>query len=287
MSVDTPWISVGELAHGFQPGSFSPQPSADLAGRTYNLHLEDGRTLQYRFANDRSLAWTVTAGPGAGRTSTGDYLALLLREDLYLVDFLDTEERATSVTLVLDLARSICTLLTGRLPDEAEAGRSLISRLDSGLDLTGVEVTFLSGAVDREFNEDSERHPHTDELVGKRVEYTYSPSERYEHIYLNERFYTWHCLLGVERGLADTDRCHYRKLGEKLYLFVWREKLVPTLGVVVLDYTDMTSRGKIFGYQGTDFSTLVNFTVGSKARLVNVAERLEAVPGPRDAGDAC
>ena len=68
------------------------------------------------------------------------------------------------------------------------------------------------------------------------MEYTYSPTERYEHIYLNEDFYTWQCLMGSEKGLADTDRCHYLKLGEQLYLFVWREKIVPTLGAVVADF---------------------------------------------------
>jgi hypothetical protein len=109
--------------------------------------------------------------------------------------------------------------------------------------------------------------------VGARAEYSYGPSECYEHIYLNEHFYTWHCLRGNEEGLADTDRCHYRKLGDRLYLFVWREKLVPTLGVVVLDYTDWVSRGKIFGYEGGDFARLTNFTVGAAIKLVNVVER--------------
>ena len=80
------------------------------------------------------------------------------------------------------------------------------------------------------------------------MEYTYSPTERYEHIYLNEEFYTWHCLLGSEKGLADTDRCHYLKLGDDLYLFVWREKIVPTLGAVVVDFQAMRTMGKIFGH---------------------------------------
>ena len=88
----------------------------------------------------------------------------------------------------------------------------------------------------------------TTELIGRRVEYTYSPTERYEHIYLNEDFYTWQCLLGSEKGLADTDRCHYLKLGDELYLFVWREKIVPTLGAVVADFSAMRTMGKIFGH---------------------------------------
>ena len=106
-------------------------------------------------------------------------------------------------------------------------------------------------------------------MVGKRVEYTYSPTECYEHIYLNERFYTWHCLLGSEKGLADTDRCHYYKLADRLYLFVWREKIVPTLGSVVVDLEALRTTGKIFGYQGEGPGGLSNFPVGARARVLN------------------
>ena len=107
-------------------------------------------------------------------------------------------------------------------------------------------------------------------MIGKRVQYTYSPTECYEHIYLNADFYTWQCLRGAEKGLADTDRCQYYKLGELLYLFVWREKIVPTLGVVVVDYSAWRSSGKIFGYRGNDFDRLENFYMGAYARLLNI-----------------
>jgi hypothetical protein len=265
---------VGELAHGFEANSFRPLPSPDLAGRTLRLHLSDGQVIEHRFISERSLERIAVSGPAAGRSANEDYLALEIRDGLYFVDFVKGAEPATCVSLVLDLARQVCTQLTGRLPDEAEAGRSLRTRLGSGnLELTGVHAAFLGGAIDRNFDASVASHAPTSELVGKRVEYTYSPSESYEHVYLNENFYTWHCLLGVEQGLADTDRCHYRKLGDQLYLFVWREKLVPTLGVLVLDYESWTSRGKIFGYEGDDFSRVTNFTVGAKARLVNVVDR--------------
>ena len=102
------------------------------------------------------------------------------------------------------------------------------------------------------------RHPHlpTDELVGKRVQYVYSQTEAYEHIYLNEDLYTWQCLRGSEQGLADTDRCHYRRIADGLYLFVWREKVIPTLGVVLVDWACKRSNGKLFGYEGSDFGAL-------------------------------
>ncbi len=109
-------------------------------------------------------------------------------------------------------------------------------------------------------------------MVGKRVKYVYGPSETYEHIYLSEKLYTWQCLAGIERGLADTDRSHSFKLADSLYLFVWRERVVPTLGVVVVDWRDMKSVGKLFGYEGSDFGAVTNAPIASVATLLNVTE---------------
>lgn len=265
MSPDTPWIPVGDLAKGFEPDSYSLPPTDSLAGRTVAVSSEDGRTVEYRFTGRDTLAWTVLEGAGRGATAEETYRAVEVREGVFFVDWVDSGGQAASTSLVLDLARGICTAVHGRLPDEADARTSLLDRRSTSVDLTGVRVDFLSGAVDAPFTADTPRHEPTAELVGRRVRYTYSPTEAYEHIYLNDQLYTWHCLNGVEKGLADTDRCHYRKLGDDLYLFVWREKLIPTLGVVVIDYQRMRSNGKIFGYEGEDFGRLSNFPVGSAA----------------------
>jgi hypothetical protein len=87
---------------------------------------------------------------------------------------------------------------------------------------------------------------------------------------LNDAFYTWHCLAGSEQGLADTDRCHYRKIAPDLYLFVWREKIVPTLGIVVVDLAQSKTTGQILGYRGFDFGAVTSFPVGARARIVSV-----------------
>jgi len=165
------------------------------------------------------------------------------------------------------------TALIATLPEKEETQGSLTDRAAMGKELTLVSASFLSGIVDQTFTADTPRHLATSDLVGKRVEYAYSPTERYEHIYLNENFYTWQCLSGAEKGLADTDRCHYYKLADDLYFFVWREKIVPTLGAAVIDFDLMRSAGKIFGYQGGDFAKTTNFTIGAHARLLNVTER--------------
>jgi len=277
MSKTSRWISVGELAEAFSPRSNTPAPTEDLVGETVELHLESGQTVAHRFEAGCRLFWEITSGRrqtgAAERAAEENCFTAKVREGIYFVDFIKHLEQATTVTLILDLNAAITTVLVARLPDESEPRWSLAERIVRGQELTAVSATFLRGSIGSPFGRGTPRHEPTTDLVGRRVEYTYSPTERYEHIYLNEDFYTWHCLSGSEKGLADTDRCHCYKLADNLYFFVWREKIVPTLGAVVVDFDQMRTVGKIFGYReaGTvESPKLSNFPVGAHARLLNV-----------------
>lgn len=224
------------------------------------LRFEDGSALDYQFQSEAKVV------DGTGRVES--YRATEIRPGILFVDLILSDRRASTTSLVLDLDGGICTALEATLPEETEAKVPLVERAARGVELTSVRAKFLSGAIDAPFGPGAVRHSPTRELIGKRIEYIYGRSERYEHVYLNDQFYTWHCLSGSEQGLADTDRCHYLKIADRLYLFVWREKIVPTLGVVVVDLQQMKTTGKIFGYQGLDFGALANFPVGARVRPV-------------------
>ena len=227
------------------------------------LHFEDGSVAEYRF---QSAAELICA---RGRMES--YRATEIRSGILFVDFVVSDQRASTISLVLDLDRGICTAIEAELPTAAEANVPLIKRAARSGELSGVKARFLSGVIDAPFRHGADRHADTVELIGERIEYTYSRSERYEHVYLNEQFYTWHCLEGCERGLADTDHCRYLRVAERLYLFVWREKIVPTLGAVLVDLEQMKTTGKIFGYRGFDFGEVVNLPVGAHARFAGAA----------------
>ena len=262
----SPWIAVGELGAAFEKDVNLLPPSNDLAGRSFDLHYEDGSIERFTFETGERL---VRSDLGEEKPPES-YRATTMQRGRYFVDFVSQTDRAMTISLFLDLEQKIFTSVIGRLPSESEAMMSLPERTLRGKELTGVTADFVHGAIDEAIADITPRHNTTADLVGQRIEYTYSPTERYEHIYLNDSFYTWHCLSGAERGLADTDRCHYYKLGEKLYLFVWREKIVPTLGVVVLSLDAMKTTGKLFGYEGDDFARVTNFPIGAKARILNV-----------------
>ncbi len=275
MKKPIPWIAVGQLAKAFALDSYALPLSGDLAGKVVDLYFEDGSSVECRFETVTKLVWKPTSG-GNCRQGTEETCSITkVRKGIYFVDFAKHLEGATALSLVLDLSRGIFTALEGRLPGKSEARQDLLGRVLAGRDLTNVAATFRCGAINRPFGAATPRHAVTEELVGRRIEYTYSPTERYEHIYLNGSFYTWHCLLGAEKGLADTDRCHYYKLARDLYFFVWREKIIPTLGAVVLDLNAKRTTGKIFGYQGNDFKKVVNFRIGARARLRNITRPRE------------
>lgn len=248
-----PFIPVGALGDGFAPEAYVLDESTDLAGSTF--------TLQFAAPTELRL--------GDGVASWGEHTDVpvrvtAIRPGVYLVDGVVGD---VSTTFVLDVDEAAVTLVEGTLPDAETRAESGYTRVCRGDEPTGVTARIGHGGIG---GPAARPHAPTTELVGLRNRYTYSPSECYEHIYLTPDLYTWHCLSGVEQGLADTDKCHYIGIRDRLTLFVWREKLVPTLGLVLIDLDGMRTTGKIFGNDGFDAEAIVNFPVGARAEVLGV-----------------
>jgi len=267
MENDVHWIQVGELAEGISENLLAD--SRDLIGKSIRLFFEDGSIFKYTFISLNQLSWTAMEGHQPTEAADETYRSTCIRDGVYFVDFVKHQVQTRSVSLVLDLNQNAAIGVFGNLPLEQEARRDLFQRVDQGMDLSGVKAVLLEGSIGKPFGEGVRKYPPTSDLIGKRVKYVYSRTETYEHIYLNEHRYTWHCLEGIEKGLADTDECYCRRIEEKLFLFVWREKIVPTLGVVLIDMHQMKTTGKIFGYASSDFGKVTNVPVGAYASLIN------------------
>jgi phenolic acid decarboxylase len=263
------WVSVGALGEAFQPDNNTLDTVADLGGKSFFLDFENGWSVEYVFTDARTLRWEIKCGDKRGESAEEAYTATKPREGIYFVDFIKSKERATSVSLVLDQARGVFTAVIGEMPTKEEAEEPFLRKIALGKTLTSVRTTIVRGTIDKPFSMSEDHHQRTSDLIGRRVRYVYSPTETYEHIYLNPEFYTWHCISGIENGLCDTDYCHYYRIDSNLYLFVWQEKIVPTLGVVMIDFDRLKTTGKIFGYTEYDFNALTNFSVGAYAAVVN------------------
>lgn len=267
MTENLKFIQVGELAKGITE-NILPH-SDELTGRTFTLNDENGAAEQLEFSTPETLNWKTNAGVDQGHSGSAVYRVTAPRKGIFLLDYLPMDRRATSISRVIDLTTRSVTTVTGVLPTRAETRQDLFSRISQGLEPTSVGVQFVRASIDSPFDARTHAHAPSTDMIGKRIRYVYSRTEVYEHIYLNAHLYTWHCLAGVEKGLADTDRCHHYKIADGLYLFVWREKIVPTLGVVVIDLVQMKTTGKLFGYESGDFGTLTNAPIGAYAALVN------------------
>ncbi|NPT55825.1 MoaF C-terminal domain-containing protein [Paraburkholderia elongata] len=265
------FIQVGALADGFAPDSHILPPVDDLTGRTLQLEFADGSAETLTFDS-----------AGVLRKASGQFECRVtsVRDGIYFVDYIGGGDgsRPAATSYVLDVKQGLCTVVVGTLPNESEARTDAFTRVERGLELTGVQVQFRHGRIMQQGAQagaEAALHHPTRELIGMRNLYTYSATEQYEHVYLNDNFYAWQCLSGVEAGLADVDRCHYIAIAKDLYLFVWREKIIPTLGVVMIDLERKKTDGKIFGYQGNQFDTLSNFPVGALAQVLNVTRHLQ------------
>lgn len=262
------WAEVEEISVGLDDNRL---PLTDeLKEKKLSFHISNDKTvIEYEFKSESELAWRIIEGPDRGALDSETYEAICIDKEIYLVSFNKNANPLVSVCMAIDLVSKSATIVLGTMPTLEDTKIDLIKRMKKGLDLSPVKVTILYAAIDPEDpTMTTVSHKPTRDLIGKRIKYTYGDGGVYEHIYLNELFYTWHCLAGPEQGLADTERCDCIRISTDVYLFTWHEKTVPTLGVVMVNSKEMRSNGIILGIDTNDGSP-IHFGIGAKGELLN------------------
>jgi hypothetical protein len=242
---------VGELA--LTIGAWAPQPSAGLAGETLFLDFDDGSRGEARFRPDGTLDWSEDKLPAWSAPCR----VVELRPGLFMADMIDASRIAATRTLIIDRARGSALEIQVAMPDSREVAIPLFKRAQSGRRLTAVALRQRRAGLGNPF-------PPTTELVGRAKTYRYSATDIYQHIYVSADRYSWQCLSGSEKGLADTDETIHLRLAEDLVLFIWLEKIIPTCGMVAIDLAAGRSSGKIFGYASAELTQLTNVAVGAE-----------------------
>lgn len=262
------WIDLGDW--GTEMDEFKLPASDELSGKELTLHYQSGhQSEKYVFYDAHSFSWGDTASLRKKPVKTEAYEAIQVAPDIFFVDFVDTSRVGVTTSMVLDFATKKATVVTATLPEKQNIDAGFLNRLGNGIDLSAVNVDIQHAGINTSSIEDKMQvHERTTELVGKRIQYIYGSKRVYEHVYLNERLYTWHCLTGPEAGLADTEFCDYFKVAPDVYLFIWREKIMPTFGLVVINLKEMRSNGKTFGID-IKSGKMMNFTMGAIAEFLN------------------
>ena len=245
LSDTSTWLPLSGLAPGFDAAKAPGSPA--LQGRT--VAVRDGQgTIRYTFATG-----TVSVAGAAPQPCEVFEVA----DGLHVVLWHRADQPDQAVSLILDDTHGRALTVTSALGAPAP-GR------------TAVTQTFVPGTIDGAPVSGGAPSP-TAELIGRRVLWVYSAQHAYEHIYLSPQWYTWQCLAGPERGLADTDENSVWRIRPGIYVFAWREKVIPCGSVTVADHRDaksLRSHGMLFGADD-DGSGQLHFTFGAHGRLLS------------------
>jgi hypothetical protein len=251
------WLPLDGLAPGFD--AFRAPHTTALDGKTFtaDMHGHDAR-VTYAFAEGR-IESTVAGVAGFGPASA-TYEAAEVADDLFYVQFAPEQRPHEAVSLFIDFAAgtglSVLTLIgpDGQLP---------------------VRVTqqFVPFTIEGHASPGTLPAP-SNNLVGYRAWWRYSDVHAYEHVYLSEHWYTWHCLAGPEKTLADTDEQTTYEVRPGFYVFAWREKVIPCAAVTIADHRDaanLRSHGALFGLDESG-TVPVMFTFGAHGKKLSKAD---------------
>lgn len=246
------WLPLDGLEPGFD--AHRAPLSTALEGRGFTMVVGNGAiTVAHAFANGR-MSW-VMHSPDGEKSYSAVYEAFDVAQDLHYVQVKSEHRSDEAVAVFVDVANGV--------------GLSVVSTIGpEGQKPVRVTQRFMPFVIEGHAHPGPVPTP-TRALIGHRAWWRYSEQHAYEHVYLDDTWYTWHCLGGPERGLADTDEQSTFEIRPGYYMFAWREKVVPCAAVTIADHRDpdnLRSHGALFGLNETGKdSTLFTFgAVGKK-----------------------
>lgn len=258
LSDTSTWLPLDGLAPGFDANK-APH-SLDLAGREVAVVDERGTRIVHRFA-EHTVDWEYQPGeddPTQAAAKSDDYEAFLVDDELYFVQFHHEYLPNEAVSLVLDFRSGHALAVISVILPEPTPGTTRVQQVFVPSRIEGIETRGAAPAP-------------TTTLIGRRVQWVYSEQHAYEHIYLSPQWYTWQCLAGPERGLADTDENSVWQVRPGIYVFAWREKVIPCGSVTIADHRDaraIRSHGVLFGLDESG-EVPTHFTFGAHGRLIS------------------
>ncbi|MGN6203582.1 MoaF C-terminal domain-containing protein [Humibacter sp.] len=257
LSDTTTWLPLDGLAPGFDANK--AQPSSDLHGRTITIVDERGTRITHTFGPGE-VTWTYEPGEGdptEAASQTDACEVIRVDDDLYYAQFHHEYLPNEAVSLVLDL-RGGHALAILSVIGEAAPGHTAVQQHFAPARIEGMQQTGEAPAP-------------TNELIGRRALWVYSSQHAYEHVYLSPHWYSWQCLAGPEQGLADTDEQTTWRIRPGIYVFAWREKVIPCGSVTIADHRDqrsLRSHGVLFGVDEAGTGQ-THFTFGAFGRLLS------------------
>ncbi|BCY09346.1 molybdenum cofactor biosynthesis F family protein [Actinoplanes sp. L3-i22] len=220
------WKGMDDFAPGID-GNRAARTGV-LAGTT--LDVDDGGRLHLEFVSADRLRWSSEQGSG----DDDWYEAIEVRPGVFFLTLTFAAEPLRAAVLVVDVPRGRTLTVESHIAAGPTPGRPRVSQLFRPGTVAGTRTLGTPAAPTRD-------------LIGLRALYRYSPEHLYEHIYLSSERYAWQCLVGAQRGHGDVDLASTWSLGDNLYVFTFREFLIPVAATWLYDLTAMRTTGVFFG----------------------------------------
>ncbi|AXU96891.1 MAG TPA: hypothetical protein DD850_14420 [Erwinia persicina] len=201
------------------------------AGKTLDLALNDGSILQLNFhaaAVHHRLTWRWGGEEGEAQIDE-----VCVSKNRYFFSFPLSALQSLALVMNTTTARALvvrCSILPAA---EAQGGSRLSQQF-----YTGAVATQTPSGFEPQL---------TRELIGYRTLNIYSPHHYYEHFYVNSQRYAWQNLRGEQFGHGDMDYATYYKFEPDMYLFTFREKIIPVCSVFFFDYQACRCTGIFMG----------------------------------------
>ncbi|MCJ1990545.1 MoaF C-terminal domain-containing protein [Lactococcus carnosus] len=245
------FITLTEMADGFSEHNL--KQTGDLVDKMITVYAENGQVIQYQFKDMHNLSYEIIEGEHKGLGESVTYIATQPRKGYFYLGYVDQFNHFISV--VLDFKKNIASLISGEFPTDKTDTLPIFKRVMHDLPPHASKITCLHASLDTPFNDQTEKHEPSTDLVGQMVSYSYSEKDAYLHIYHPNNLFTWACFSGNEAGLADTDYATFLKLDDDLYVIIWIEKVLHVISTILLDFKQMRSSGAMASYAGKDYAS--------------------------------
>lgn len=220
------WKNYDDFAAGIDGNRLPNTPA--LAGRRIEIN-DDGGGCVVRFGEGSAATWQDADGE-----RTAWYEAVEARPGLFFATVRGEGRPRRADVLVLHTGNGRTLRIVSRIAEVRTPGRPQVEQDFHAGVLAGADVRGAQPAPTRD-------------LIGLRALYRYSPEHLYEHIYLSSERYAWQCLVGEQRGHGDVDLASTWKIAEDLYVFTFREFIIPVAATWLYDFAAARTTGTFVG----------------------------------------
>lgn len=214
---------------------FSVGQTKDLADKSFELFLSDGRRLDYRILDLDTLEVTDRSGKRGKKPRTAKYWAAEPARGIYFIKHDAPQDKRQTTCVVLDLNRDQVVFVHGEVPNPGEAEHRIRKTHVGGV----IGTPKTAGEI--------QAPPFPPDLVGKRFVAEYSGRYAWELIYLNETKVAWHGLKG-NPGIGDVEEYNASQLAPGIYVVSWSEDAETLAAVFLYNTNTNTITGHMWGF---------------------------------------